>query len=33
MIRDGDDFWDLMGEQWCEGCIEDAKGTAIYDPY
>lgn len=33
MIRDGDDYWDLMGEQWCESCIDDARGTAIYDPY
>lgn len=32
-IYDGDDYWDVMGEQWCEKCIDDAKGTAIYDPY
>lgn len=33
MIRDGDDYWDVMGEQWCEECIDEAKGVAVYDPY
>ena len=32
-IYDGDDYWDIAGEQWCERCIDDAKGVAEYDPY
>ena len=32
-IMEGDDYWDIMGEQWCEICIDDAKGVAVYDPY
>ena len=32
-IREGEDYWDIMGEQWCESCIDEAKGTAEYDPY
>lgn len=27
-IYDGDDYWNIMGEQFCENCIDDAKGTA-----
>ena len=33
LIRDGDDYWDIMGEQWCEGCVDDARRVAEYDPY
>lgn len=32
-IRDGDEYWDIMGEQWCEECVDAAKGVAEYDPY
>lgn len=32
-IRDGDDYWDILGEQYCERCIDEAKGVAVYDPY
>lgn len=32
IIRDGEDYWDIMGEQWCEGCIDDARKVAEYDP-
>lgn len=32
-IYDGDDYWDLMGEQWCENCIDDARKEAVYEPY
>lgn len=32
-IYDGDDYWDVMGEQWCKECIESMKGVAVYDPY
>jgi hypothetical protein len=31
-ILDGDDYWDIMGEQFCENCIDESKGVAIYDP-
>jgi hypothetical protein len=31
-IYDGDDYWDVMGEQFCERCIDNAKGVAEYDP-
>lgn len=31
-ILDGDDYWDIMGEQFCENCIDDSKGVAVYDP-
>lgn len=32
-IREGDNYWDILGEQYCEPCIEDAKKEAEYDPY
>lgn len=32
-IYDGDDYWDIMGEQFCKRCIDLAKGVAEYDPY
>lgn len=31
-ILDGDDYWDILGEQFCERCIDEAKGVAMYDP-
>ena len=31
-IYEGDDYWDIMGEQWCEECIKEARGIAEYDP-
>lgn len=31
-IYDGDWYWDIMGEQWCEDCMEEAKKVAVYDP-
>jgi hypothetical protein len=31
-IYDGQAFWSIMGEQFCEGCIDDARGVAEYDP-
>ena len=27
-IRDGDPYWDILWEQWCEDCIDNAKRTA-----
>ena len=32
-IREGEDYWDIMGEQWCEECIDDLRRVAEYDPY
>lgn len=32
-IYDGDDYWDIMGEQWCSRCIDESKKVAEYDPY
>ena len=32
-IVEGDDYWDIMGEQWCKKCIDNAQGVAEYDPY
>ena len=32
-ILDGEDYWDIMGEQFCATCIENAKGTAEYEAY
>ena len=31
-IYDGDDYWDILGEQFCERCVDDARGVATYDP-
>lgn len=31
-IYDGDEYWDIFGEQFCEDCIDDMKGIAVYDP-
>jgi hypothetical protein len=38
-IHEGDDYWEIMGEQWCEKCIKHAHRVAEfyeedeYDPY
>lgn len=32
-IYDGDDYWDVLGEQYCEHCIDGMKKEAVYDPY
>ena len=32
-ILEGENYWDIMGEQWCQECIDKARGTAEYDPY
>ena len=29
-ILEGEDYWDIMGEQWCEDCIDDARRVAEY---
>lgn len=33
LIHDGEDFWNILGEQFCSECIDEAKGVAEYDPY
>jgi hypothetical protein len=30
---DGEDYWEIMGEQFCENCIDGARRVAEYDPY
>ena len=30
-IFEGDDYWDIMGEQFCEGCIDKARREAVYE--
>lgn len=32
-IVDGEDYWDIMGEQFCTSCIDKARSVAEYDPY
>ena len=32
-ILEGDEYVELMGEQWCMSCIDDCKKEAVYDPY
>ena len=32
-IYDGDNYYDILGEQFCETCIEEARKEAEYDPY
>lgn len=31
-IRDGDYVWHILGEQFCEECIENMREVAEYDP-
>lgn len=30
-ICEGDDYWDILGEQFCKTCIDDARGEAVYE--
>lgn len=32
-ILAGEDYYDLVGEQFCEGCVLEARKVAVYDPY
>ena len=32
-IYDGDDYFEVMGEQWCTECMDDMRRIAEYDPY
>lgn len=29
-IYEGEDYWDVLGEQFCEDCIDQARGVAEY---
>ena len=31
-IRHGEAYWDVMGEQFCEHCMDEARSEATYDP-
>ena len=31
MILEGDYYWEIMNEQWCEACISNARREAEYD--
>ena len=33
LIYDGDWYWDILDEQYCEACIESMRSVAEYDPY
>jgi hypothetical protein len=28
---EGDNYWDILGEQFCEECIDKARQEAVYD--
>ena len=30
LIYDGDDYYEIMGEQFCQNCIDDARRVAEY---
>ena len=32
-IYEGDEFYDIHGEEWCENCIEDCVRTAEVDEF
>lgn len=32
-IYEGDDYWDILGEQWCERCVDNARRIADREPY
>lgn len=27
-IVDGEDYWDILGEQWCEDCMDKSRQVA-----
>lgn len=31
-IFEGEFYYDILGEQFCDDCIEKAKKEAVYDP-
>lgn len=31
-IYEGEDYYDILGEQFCEDCVSDARKEAVYDP-
>ena len=30
-IYEGEDYWDILGEQFCENCIDESRRVAEYD--
>lgn len=32
-ILEGDYYWDILGEQFCEDCVDSSRRVAEYDPY
>ena len=32
-ILDGETYWDVLDEQFCESCIDGYRREAEYDPY
>lgn len=32
-IYEGEDYYDILGEQFCEECINETRQEAVYDPY
>lgn len=32
-IFEGEDYWDVLDEQFCETCIDNARKVAEYEPY
>ena len=30
-ILEGDDYWNILGEQFCARCIDRARGEAVYE--
>lgn len=32
-IYEGDDYYDIMGEQFCQDCIDDSRHTAMYEEF
>lgn len=32
-IYDGDDYYEVLGEQFCSDCIDSYRQEAEYDPY
>ena len=32
-IYEGEDYYEILGEQFCDNCILDARKEAQYDPY
>lgn len=31
-IYEGEIYWEILGEQFCENCIDESRKVAVYDP-